>query len=120
MEINSKTGKGHRTESAALLYAQYITTVILIVVVFAKMRKKEKELEKKQGRRKKGEKNISFYMVTSNNFPTVFCAYVVTSVNVHLGQCYDTIIINIFAALYSLQSTSAFIIMLDTYRLSWR
>lgn len=47
------------------------------------------------------------------SFPRVVYAYAMTSINIQLGQCYDAIIIDIYAALYSLQSTSAFIILFD-------
>lgn len=58
-------------------------------------------------------------VVTSEPSKSV-CAYAVTSVNVQLGQCYDTIVITIYAALYSLQSTSTFVIRFDIHLLSRR
>lgn len=68
------------------------------------------------------ERNIQFLKRLLQKPSKSVRAYAETSINVQLGQCYDTPVIKVYAAFYSLlvQSTSTFIIMFDTHPLSRR
>lgn len=110
--------KAHSALSATLLDAQDARSVILITVDsgICKPKMRKRELEKGQERRE--ECLVSKWLLQKPS--KTVCAYAVTSVNVQLGQCYDIIIIHIYAALCSLQSTSTCITMFDIHPLSWR
>lgn len=107
--------KVYSTESATILYAQFTTTVIVITSVICK---EGRENLKRDRKWYSTEYSVSKWLLQKPSKSV--CAHAVTSIKVQLRQCYDTVIINIYAALYSLQSTSTFIIMFDICPLSRR
>lgn len=115
LEINNNMCKVHSTESAALLYAQFTTTVTVITSVICK---EGRENLKRDRKWYSTEYSVSKWLLQKPSKNV--CAHAVTSIKVQLRQCYDTVIINIYAALYSLQSTSTFIVMFDICPLSRR
>lgn len=98
-----------------------IPALLLLLQQYLQNNNNRRELEKARGVvwYTRDEYSVSKWLLLQKPSKSV-CTYALTSVNVHLGQCYDTIVMNIYAVLYSLKSTHTFIIVFDIHHLSRR